>query len=80
MDDDIGRRTSRPAADVVRVSTRSDLARDPPAHNLFPFEIAIAVFVGGVVSGAAVGCARLTRWVIGPPIATRPVVGGRARS
>ena len=51
-----------PAVVMARVAV--DTAQDPTSHNLWPFELVIAGFVGVVVavSGAAVGS--LVRWAL----------------
>ena len=44
---------------IVRIAT--DVARDPTSHNLFPFEIVIAAFVGLLAAGLGVGLGALAR-------------------
>jgi len=46
---------------VVVVRIANDMAVDPSTHDLMPFEIAIALFVGGVASALGVGIARVVR-------------------
>ncbi len=42
---------------VVMVRVMVDCSRDPTSHNLWPFELIIAVFVGGAaaLAGSALG-------------------------
>jgi|SRR5688572_19257074 len=47
-----------PVATVI-VRIAADLARDPTSHNLFPFELAIAGFVGAAAAGLGVGLGTL---------------------
>jgi hypothetical protein len=42
---------------VVRIAV--DVARDPTSHNLFPFELALAGFVGVLAAGLGVGLGML---------------------
>lgn len=50
---------SAPAAVATRIIV--DVARDNSTHNLFPFEIAIAIIVGFSVAGFGVGLGVLSR-------------------
>ncbi|MBL8749792.1 MAG: hypothetical protein JNK78_11575 [Planctomycetes bacterium] len=40
---------------TVAVRIAVDVGRDPTSHNLFPFEIVIAAFVGAAAAGAGIG-------------------------
>jgi len=61
----VGAQTAAVVA-VVAVRIAADLARDPTTHNLFPFEIAIAIFVGGIAAGCGAGIGRLARRFVTP--------------
>jgi hypothetical protein len=70
-----GRRSARVAwtigaavPTVVAMRVVSDTMRDPTSHNLWPFEIVIAMVLGGAAAaaGALIGRAVLRVWHRGP--------------
>jgi hypothetical protein len=46
---------------VVAARIAVDTARDPTSHNLWPFEIVIAGFVGAVAAGLGITIGALVR-------------------
>lgn len=58
---------------TVLVRIVMDVSRDPTTHNLLPFEIVIAAFVGGVVSLSGTALGWLVARVVGPPRASAGV-------
>ena len=49
------------AALVVMLRIAVDLGKDPTSHNLWPFEVVLAAFVGAVASGVGLGIGFLLR-------------------
>jgi hypothetical protein len=46
---------------VILIRIAADVAKDPTRHNLWPFEIVIAAFVGAAAAGAGVGLGSIAR-------------------
>jgi hypothetical protein len=59
---------SAPAVVLLRIFV--DTTNDPTSHNLWPFEVVIAVVVGGVVSALGFALGELVRHLTRPRVAS----------